>query len=287
MERNTSPYSRITGDLKVLDGIFPSMECSAIYPSGLIGLSDRESDLFAVAVATAKLYAPDCMGWDPLPIALARLGLASELRRILAQWPRRWQFSCNGFGHYGPRDIMKADGALRFRTTLVKDASNPDAAPFPFPAWPFRHMGMESMSVLATAMNEALLQSHDGIVRVAPACDAGQAARFTLHAVGGFVVSAEILAGRPRWVAVSSQRGGPLRLENPWGSCHIVRNGIPESVCDARIVECATRPADRLLLAPDRETLNSWQTVPTHAVANEACKIDATGFAMLGLPRMF
>jgi hypothetical protein len=48
-----------------------------------------------------------------------------------------------------------------------------------------------------------------------------------------------------------------------------------------------TLAADRLLLAPDRETPNSWRTVPTHAVANEACRTDAMGFAMLGLPRMF
>jgi hypothetical protein len=103
------------------------------------------------------------------------------MRKIMDNWPSRWQFYCNGFGHYGPRDIMKADAALRFRTTLVKDVFLPEGQreKHPFPAWPFRHMGMESMSVLACAMNESLLQSYDGIIRVAPAMTKG--AKCTIH----------------------------------------------------------------------------------------------------------
>lgn len=56
---------------------------------------------------------------------------------------------------------------------------------FRFPAGPFRHMGMESMSVLACAMNEALFQGHDGVIRVAPAAGR-RTARFTLQAAAGF-----------------------------------------------------------------------------------------------------
>jgi alpha-L-fucosidase 2 len=287
VEQNATPYSRVRDDMTVFDGIFPSVEYSAVYPSGLIGLADRESELYRVAVTTAKLQAPDCMGWDPIPLVLARLGLGAELERVLARWAERWQYYCNGFGHYGPRDVFKADAALRFRTTLVKDAAAPDAPKFPFPAWPFRHMGMESMSVLSAAMNEALLQSHDGTIRVAPACRAKQAARFTLHAAGGFVVSAEIRDGRPLWVHVESRVGGALRVASPWPACHVTRNGRPDGEVSAAVAELLVEKGERVLLTPDRATVDGWEVAAAEPRENASHKVDGTGRAMLGLPRMF
>ena len=217
MEKNNSSYTTIKEDMKGTDGIFPWVEYSPVFPSGLIGLGQRDSVQFKKAVNTAKVFGTAGMGWDPLAIVLARLGLSDELDRVLALWPGRWQFYCNGFGHYGPRDFMKSASSLRFRTNLVCDTNTPPGTEpkrFPFPAWPFRHMGMESMSVLACAMNEALLQSHDGVVRVAPAAGTRDA-RFTLHATGGFVVSAEIEKGVVRWVSIVSRFGGLCRFEDP------------------------------------------------------------------------
>lgn len=63
------------------------------------------------------------------------------------------------------------------------------------PMWPFRHMDMEAGAVIAAAINESLLQSHDGVLRIAPAKFTDGKARFTLHAIGGFVVSAEVENG--------------------------------------------------------------------------------------------
>ena len=90
--------------------------------------------------------------------------------------------------------------------------------------WPFRHMSMESMSVLSTAMNESLLQSYDGILRVFPAFPDDKTGRFTLHAVGGFVVSAEIRKGEVQWVSVKSLLGNPCRLELPWSKAVVQSN---------------------------------------------------------------
>ena len=198
LEKNDTVFSSLREDMKGYDGIFPYVEYATVFPSGAVGLAQKGTEAYELAANTAKLYAPDCMGWDPLPIVFARLGLRDELAEILKHWPARWQFYCNGFGHYGPRDIQKAEASLRFRTNQVRDVAHPDEKRFPFAMWPFRHMGMESMSVLACAMNESLLQSHDGVLRVAPAARSEGHARFTLHAVGGFVVSAELADGRGR-----------------------------------------------------------------------------------------
>jgi hypothetical protein len=276
--------------MRCYDGIFPWVEFAPVFPSGLIGLADRDTARFKTAVNTAKLFGIAGMGWDPLPIVLARLGLSDELAQVLGLWPGRWQFYCNAFGHYGPRDIMKADAALRFRTTLVKDASLPaadrDKAQFPFPAWPFRHMGMESMSVLACAMNEALLQSHDGVIRVAPATGRRDA-RFTLHAADGFVVSAEIRNGEVRWVCVVSRLGKICRFENPWGKAYMVTNGNDSRPLEDGFTEFPTSRGDVIMIAPNQELLRKWRTTPLAREANQNPKTDSAGKATLGLPRMF
>jgi hypothetical protein len=220
---------------------------------------------------------------------LARLGLAGEMRKIMDNWPSRWQFYCNGFGHYGPRDIMKADAALRFRTTLVKDVFLPEGQreKHPFPAWPFRHMGMESMSVLACAMNESLLQSYDGIIRVAPAMTKEQNARFTLHAVDGFVVSTEIKGGKPAWISVRSLLGKSCRIENLWPKSYLYKNGKKSGYFEQRIIEFLTHKGDIFMIVPEEKMMGNWKTMPVEYRKNENPKTASCGKAGLGLPRMF
>jgi len=65
--------------------------------------------------------------------------------------------------------VISAFLLFRFNRMDGKPDSSTKAEKFPQPMWPFRHMSMESMSILATAMNESLLQSYDGILRIFPA----------------------------------------------------------------------------------------------------------------------
>lgn len=291
IESNRSVYSRNTADMKLYDGIFPSSEHSAIFPSGQIGLNQKNSDYFNAAINTVKLHTPDLMGFDTLPVALARLGLSDELWRVLKQWPARWQFYCNGFGHYGPRDIQKSESSLRFRTNLVADVSLPiderDNHKFPFPSWPFRHMGMESMSVLATALNESLLQSYDGIIWVAPAILDTTDARFTLHAVGGFVVSAEIVGGRVSWISILSQRGGKCVVENPWQLAFITNNDQKLKCESSSLIEFDTAEGIEYTIVPNENGFPIEQAIPIKYEANSTPKTSSDGRATLGLPRMF
>ena len=289
LERNQTVYSSLREDMKVYDGIFPFVEYVTVFPSGLVGLAQKDTDTeaYALAATTAKLYAPDCMGWDPLPIVLARLGLRDELAEILSHWPARWQFYCNGFGHYGPRDIQKAEAALRFRTNQVHDTARLRGKTFSFPMWPFRHMGMESMSVLACAMNEALLQSYGGVLRIAPAAPASGQAHFTLHAEGGFIVSAEIVDGEPQWVAVKSTRGGDCLLANPWEEAHFYRNGEHTGSDMARTLRLSTAVDDLWLLTKTPEASLTWTVQPLEYAPNSDAKICPDDWAQLGLPRMF
>jgi hypothetical protein len=287
LEKNQTVYTSLREDMKVYDGIFPFVEYAAVFPSGLVGLAQKDTETYDLATITAKLYAPDCMGWDPLPIVLARLGLREELAEILKHWPSRWQFYCNGFGHYGPRDIQKAEASLRFRTNQVRDVAHPDSKRFPFPMWPFRHMGMESMSVLACALNESLLQSYDGVLRVAPAAPMKGRTRFTLHAVGGFIVSAEVNNGTPEWIVIESTRGGECLLVNPWEDAHLYCNGEPVRSDSTRTLHLTTATGQRWLVTATPADPATWTAERLEYASNDQVKICPDGWAQLGLPRMF
>ena len=267
-------------------GLFPWVELAPIYPAGQIGLKDRGSEAFARAVDTVKVFSDHTMGWAVLPIAMARLGMARELDVILSEMPDLWQFYPNGWGHYGPADPQKIEAAVPHNRLHIADADHPDER-FPMENHPFRHMGMEAMGCLTAAMNEALLQSHEGVLRIAPAAAEGRSARFTLHAVGGFAVSAEMVKGKVRWVHVRSTLGGPCRVANPWKRAFVSHNGRVPVCCSDETLECETAPGDVLLLGASAQTLKSWETVGETPAANAAAKTSPGGLSELGLPQLF
>ncbi|MBI2431554.1 MAG: hypothetical protein HYV26_01640 [Candidatus Hydrogenedentes bacterium] len=142
------------------------------------------------------------------------------------------------------------------------------------------------MSVVACAMNEALLQSHDGVIRVAPAIGRRNA-RFTLHATNGFVVSAEISDGELLWVCLLSQLGRTCTFENPWEKAYAFTNGYDAHSLEPGCTEFPTNTGDVIVIGPTPELLQQWTTVPLTYEANQIPKTDSSGKAALGLPRMF
>lgn len=283
IRRLETTYQSEQVDMGYVD-IFPEIEYLSIFPAGLIGLAEPEAPLAQAARNTLRLYAPGLGGYDRTPIVMARLGMGPETWRVLDAFPERWQFYCNGFGHYNSG--MRADQAARFfRNTPVDVADN--ETHLPMYAAPFRHMGMESISMCACAMNEALLQSYDGVIRFAPAVTPTQSARFTLHAVGGFIVSAEISDGTPAWIAVRSTRGGACTVQLPWPTAVLYRDGAQ---CDTLHDACVTLPTiaeELLLLVPDAATAEGWQCLSEQPAPNDAAKVYRDGYTQLGLPRMF
>jgi len=280
----------INHGLKLLDGIFPSVPSSPVFPSGLIGLAQKGSIIFNQMTATALLYGPEITGWDPVPIVLARLGLAKELAADLERFPGRWQIYSNGWGHWGLEGEVNKDAEWFFKTNKVKDvaAKSKDVEKFPFPMWPFRHMSMESMSVLATAMNESFLQSYDGILRIFPAFPANKTGRFTLHAVDGFVVSSEIKSGEVQWICIESLFGNACKLELPWDKA-VVKSNLKRNsqMISGNIVEFKTKTNEVFMISPQRQDLRSWSVISEKPLANENVRYHSSGKTQLGIPRMF
>ncbi len=70
----------------------------------------------------------------------------------------------------------------------------------------------------ASGVQEMLLQSHSGVIRVFPAIpsDWKDVSFDKLRAIGAFVVSASLENGDVSLVKVVSEKGGLLRLVNPF-----------------------------------------------------------------------
>ncbi len=273
--------------LKLLDGIFPTVTCAPVFPSNLIGLAQKSSYLFDVMTTTARLYSPEGTGWDPTPIVFARLGLADELARDLQRFPQRWQIYCNGWGHWGMEGLVNKDAEEFFRTNQVKAVgASASKEKFPLPMWPFRHMSMESMSVLATAMNESAMQSHDGIIRIAPAFVKNRNGRFTLHGQDGFVVSFEIRQGEVLWICIQSLFGKTCRLQIPWKEFKIQSNFVQVRIQeDKDIISFKTQKREILLLTPGSAKI-TWNMGLESPVESKV-RHHASGKVKLGMERMY
>jgi hypothetical protein len=148
---------------------------------------------------------------------------------------------------------------------------------------------MEAMSVLATAMNEALLQSYDGTLRIFSAFNGNKTARFTLHGQGGFIISSEIKAGEIQWIAIKSLYGNPCKLELPWNKAILnsSRNNSKSRTISGKTAVIQTKPDEVILIIPEGHNLQFWSILNEKPSANENVKYHSSGKTQLGLQRMF
>jgi hypothetical protein len=103
------------------------------------------------------------------------------------------------------------------------------------------------------AINEMLLQSHEGVLRFFPCWPKDQDARFgNLRAVGAFLVSAELKEGRVGGIKLLSERGRPCTVQNPWPGQRMLltRNGKPAETLSGGRVSFATRAGEEVAIRP-------------------------------------
>ncbi|WP_051318050.1 glycosyl hydrolase family 95 catalytic domain-containing protein [Cohnella thermotolerans] len=105
---------------------------------------------------------------------------------------------------------------------------------------------MSSMGVwfenfaLPAVVNECLLQSYNGILRLFPNWPSGKRAEFkTLRAVGAFLVSALWEDGEVQWAEIRSEAGSELKLYSPWTA--------------GEVIVRPTRPGETIRLTKDRQ----------------------------------
>ena len=114
--------------------------------------------------------------------------------------------------------------------------------------------GMEQQSIVPNAIQEMLMQSHEGVIRFFPCWPKDQDARFeTLRARGAFLVSAEQKNGTICGVRITSEKGRDCTILNPWPGrrVRVLRDGEPSETVSGERVTLATRPATTLELQPE------------------------------------
>lgn len=202
---------------------------ASVFPAGDIGISRKGSRLYEAAVRRAKLHPKNKLAISPIATVKARLGLADDARDDLLMSIRQLQHFPQGLfynldhWYYLSRyaDVAKNpiidcqrdyiyDREARYKHTIAGQRINT-------PAKPFIQCGLEPSAILAVTVNEMLLQSHEGLIRVFPATPNDWPAVFTLKARGGFLVSAQKQKGAPAsFVLIKSLLGNECRLANPW-----------------------------------------------------------------------
>ncbi|QGQ94720.1 hypothetical protein EHS13_07380 [Paenibacillus psychroresistens] len=103
---------------------------------------------------------------------------------------------------------------------------------------------------LPAVINECLMQSYNGVIRLFPNWTEQYAAEFTtLLAVGGFLVSARIEQGEVQWLELESLSGAVCKLYLPWDSgAKLVAGNGEEKFLSGKEVEWNTAAGDKFRL---------------------------------------
>ncbi|MBI4026023.1 MAG: hypothetical protein HY360_13640 [Verrucomicrobia bacterium] len=146
-----------------------------------------------------------------------------EVRRAEETWEHRtWRYANNGWAQDAVQ-LARMGWAERAKEAQMDHASRHQRFPngsFISAAAPLFHELLtdtpyfDTAGVHAAALNEMLLQSYDGLIRLAPAVSAEWSGHFKLHALGGFVVNAHFHQGKPTAAQIAATRDSRLRVRN-------------------------------------------------------------------------
>ncbi len=112
------------------------------------------------------------------------------------------------------------------------------------------HMGIwfENFA-LPVVINECMMQSYNGVIRMFPNWPADKGASFfNLRAAGAFLVSSEIREGEIQYIRIISEKGNDLKLINPFKNGARVISGDRVSKIKSGIIESPTEAGEELII---------------------------------------
>ncbi len=184
------------------------------------------------------------LGSDPLQLDM--------IREEMKQWDDSiWLTDGNGFQTifiaaarvgYEPRFLLS-----KLHEKLERDA---------YPNFWIRQEGggIETCSGVPGMVNEMMLQSHMGLIRIFPVFPDDQEASFyRLRTFGAFLVSSAIEKGHIQFVSVESEKGRDCRILNPWlrRKIQVYRNGKKASVLEGEELLFLTQRGEKITLLPE------------------------------------
>ncbi|MHC4627870.1 MAG: glycosyl hydrolase family 95 catalytic domain-containing protein, partial [Planctomycetota bacterium] len=156
------------------------------------------------------------------------------------------------------RDGEKAEKALElFSMAFCLRSSfhcNGDQSGKGYSNFRYRPFTLEGNFAAAAGLQEMLLQSYSGSIRIFPAVPAAweDVSFKTLRAEGAFLITAERTAGRTHRVEITSEKGGLCRIENPFGQAEYEIEGAVGADLKETNGEFAimTSPGQKITLIP-------------------------------------
>ncbi len=101
---------------------------------------------------------------------------------------------------------------------------------------------------LPVVINECLMQSYNGTIRLFPNWDMKQDAEFfNLRAVGAFLVSGSIKKGEVT-ISILSEKGGKLKIYSPWGKSGKIKQNNKSNNITSELIEIDTVPGETIIL---------------------------------------
>lgn len=162
-----------------------NLDLEAVWPYDLITDDDP---LTAIAQRTyaARKYV-NAGDWSFDAVDAARLGLASEVLASLTRSIQSYQSFPNGLALLGG------------------GTNNGSSDPY-----------VEETGIVALAVNEAVVEDYDGLLRVAPSLPSGWDAAGTIFVQGGSKVDFQTKAGAVTAAIVEAGSTGTIQVRNPW-----------------------------------------------------------------------
>jgi alpha-L-fucosidase 2 len=139
------------------------------------------------------------------------------------------------------------------KTILARLRAECDRQSYPNLVLQYGGGGIENVAGFL-AINEMLLQSHEGVIRLFPVWPKDLDARFGgLRAVGAFLMGAEMKDGVIRGVTIRSEKERDCTVQNPWPgrSIRLVRNTKPAEIASGSRITFKTTAGEAIELLPE------------------------------------
>jgi hypothetical protein len=170
-----------------------------VWPYNLIGDNNGELTRLAQRTFVHRSYVVK-NDWSNDPIQAARLDLASYFQSTVVTLPKTYQVYPSGMGS-------------------VFGNTTSDPSPYD-----------EMNGVIGTAVQEALVQDYDGLLRIAPAWPSGWDVSGTVYIQGNSKVDVQVESGQLTTVAIEAGSNGLIAIRNPWSGQKVKvvdSSGIP------------------------------------------------------------
>lgn len=203
-----------------------------VWPYDLIG---DTSPLFSIARRTfAHRPAKVAVDWSYDPIQAARLGLGAEVGATLIETTQKFQHFVNGMAKW-------------------EEAG--------------KEFYVEQTGIVADALQEALVQDYDGLIRVAPAIPPGWDFDGSVSVWGKTKVAVQTRNGVVTALLIEAGSTGPFKVRNPWpGQAADVLSGQAGSMivqgAAGRVIEFAGIAGTSYLVEKHDDSLSTRRFAP-------------------------